>query len=51
MAIAVILYLAHRRDELEDDAETVLRLAARAEWSGKPPAAVQNWLDERGVVV
>lgn len=51
MAIAVILYLAHRRDELEDDADDVLRLAARSEWSGQPPAAVQNWLDERGVAV
>lgn len=51
MAIAVILYLAHRRDELEDEADDVLRLTARAEWSGQPPAAVQNWLDERGVAV
>ena len=51
MAIAVILYLAHRRDQLEDEADNVLRLTARAEWSGQPPAAVQNWLDERGVAV
>jgi hypothetical protein len=51
VSVAVILYLAHRRDELEDDAETVLRLSARSQWSGKPPAAVQNWLDERGVTV
>ena len=51
VTIAVILYLAHRRDELEDDAEDVLRLAARSEWAGQPPAAVQNWLDERGVAV
>ena len=51
MSVAVILYLAHRRDELEDDAETVLRLSARSQWSGQPPAAVQNWLDERGVAV
>ena len=51
MAVALILYLAHRRDELEDEPDDVLRLAARAEWKGQPPAAVQNWLDERGVTV
>ncbi len=51
MAVALILYLAHRRDELEDDPDTVLRLAARSEWSGQPPAAVQNWLEQRGVTV
>lgn len=49
VTIAAILYLAHRRDELEDDAEDLLRLAARSEWNGQPPAAVQNWLEERGV--
>jgi len=51
MAVATIIYLAHRRDELEDDPDDVLRLAARSEWQGKPPAAVQNWLEERGVTV
>jgi hypothetical protein len=51
MAVALVLYLAHKRDELEDDPEDVLRLAARAEWKGQPPAAVQNWLEERGVTV
>ena len=51
VAIATIIYLAHRRDELDDDAESILRLTARAEWDGKPPVAVQNWLDERGVEV
>jgi hypothetical protein len=51
IAVATVLYLAHRRDELEDDAEDVLRLTARAEWKGHPPAAVQNWLEERGVTV
>jgi len=51
MATALVLYLAHRRDELEDDADEVLRLAARSEWKGQPPAAVQNWLAERGVTV
>ena len=51
VAVATILYLAHRRDELADDPEDVLRLTARAEWKGRPPAAVQNWLEERGVTV
>ena len=49
VASAVVVYLAHRRDELEDDADTVLRLAARSEWNGQPPAAVENWLDEVGL--
>ena len=51
MAMATILYLAHRRDEFDDDAESILRLTARAEWDGAPPAAVQNWLEARGVEV
>jgi hypothetical protein len=51
VAVATILYLAHRRDELEDDPVDVLRLTARAEWDGQPPPAVQNWLVERGVEV
>ena len=51
MTIATILYLAHRRDEIEEDGEDILRLTARAEWSGQPPAAIQSWLDDRGVTV
>jgi hypothetical protein len=51
MSVALVLYLAHKREQLEDDPEDVLRLAARAEWKGQPPAAVQNWLEERGVTV
>lgn len=31
----------------EDD--DVLRLAARAEWRGDPPASVVAWLGDRGV--
>jgi hypothetical protein len=49
VAVATVLYLAHRRDELEDDPEDILRLTARAEWQGHPPPAIQNWLEERGV--
>ena len=51
MAQAVVLYLAHRRDVVDDEPTDVLALAARAEFDGRPPVAVQNWLDERGVRV
>src|SRR3954453_23852172 len=51
VANAVILYLAHRRDEMDDDPEDILRLAARAEWKGNPPEAVVDWLAARGVTV
>lgn len=49
MAAATILYLAHRRDELHDHPDKILRLSARAEWKGDPPAAVVAWLADRGV--
>ena len=49
VASAVVLYLAHRRDELAGDAEEILRLAARAEWQGDPPETVVEWLEDRGV--
>jgi hypothetical protein len=49
MTTAVAVYLAHRRDHLEDDPVDVLRLAARAEFDGSPPAHVANWLDMVGV--
>ena len=51
VAAATILYLAYRRDELDDDPDDVLRLAARAEWKGDPPESVRNWLADRGVNV
>ena len=51
VAAATILYLAYRRDELDDDPDDVLRLAARAEWKGDPPESVRNWLADRGVDV
>ena len=50
VANAVIIYLAHRRDEMDDDPADILRLAARAEWRGDPPAVV-DWLADRGVRV
>ncbi len=49
MTAAVAVYLAHRRDELRDDPDDVLRLAARAEYDGKPPAHIAQWLDEAGI--
>jgi hypothetical protein len=51
MAAAVTVYLAHRRDELEDDREEVLRLSARAEFGDDLPAAVADWLAGQGVAV
>ena len=51
MAVATVLYLANRRDELDAPAEDVLRLAARAEWKADPPDAVATWLAQRGVEV
>jgi hypothetical protein len=51
MAAATILYLAHRRDELDAEPSRILRLAARAEWKGDPPERVLDWLADRGVEV
>jgi hypothetical protein len=51
MAGAVMLYLAHRRDEVTDDPEDILRLAARAEYRGNPPEPIAAWLADRGVRV
>jgi hypothetical protein len=51
MAAATILYLAHRRDELGDEASKILRLVARAEWKGDPPYSVRDWLSARGISV
>lgn len=51
MAQAVTLYLAHRRDQADNDPDEVLSLAARSEFDGNPPPAVENWLTDRGVAV
>jgi hypothetical protein len=51
MAGAVILYLARRRDEIDDDPDHILRLSARAEYKGEPPEFIQDWLNDRGVSV
>ncbi len=51
MARAVVLYLAHRRDEVGADPVELLRLAARAEFHGEPPEPVARWLAEQGITV
>jgi hypothetical protein len=50
-AIAVATYLAFRRDEMNDDPGHILRLAIRAEYEGKPPDNLREWLEEQGVPV
>jgi hypothetical protein len=47
MAQALVLYLAHRLEEIDDDPEELLRLAARAEFDGSPPEPVAAWLEGR----
>ena len=49
MAGAVILYLAHRRDEMRDSPDDILRLAARAEYRGETPGFIADWLADRGI--
>jgi hypothetical protein len=51
MAQAVVLYLAHRRDQIDGDDDDILSLAARSEFDGDPPLPVQDWLADRGVRV
>lgn len=49
VAAAVATYLAFRRDEADDDRETLLRLASRAELEPEPEPAVAQWLAQHGV--
>src|SRR4051794_12768118 len=51
MVDAVATYLVFRRDEVGDDREDVLRLAARAEYDGNPPAHIAGWLESEGVAI
>jgi hypothetical protein len=51
MAFAVATYLAFRRDEIDDEPDSLLRLAARAEYNGSPPDNVRTWLEGQGVPV
>ncbi len=49
MIRAVATYLAFRRDEVADSDESLIALAARAEYRGSLPEHVRAWLDERRV--
>jgi hypothetical protein len=49
MAQAVTLYLAHRVEEVDGDPDEILRLAARAEFDGRPPEPVEAWLERNGI--
>jgi hypothetical protein len=49
MAAAVATYLAYRRDELDEDPQKLLELAARAEFDVHPPTGVEDLLADRGV--
>ena len=51
MAQAVVLYLAHRLDEVDGDPDEILKLAARSEFDGKPPEAIEAWLTSNGIEV
>ena len=46
---SVIVYLGHRRDQVDDVEADVLRLAARAEYDGDPPPLIEEWLADQGV--
>lgn len=47
VAQAVVLYLAHKRDEVEDDDDEIVTQALQAEFSGNPPQSVVDWLEGR----
>jgi predicted ATPase len=49
MTAATSAYLAGSHGESSVDDRELLRLAARAEFRGKPPEHVAGWLAERGV--
>lgn len=49
MVVAVATYLAHRRDQMDDGPDEILRLTARAEFDGDPPGPVRDWLADGGV--
>jgi hypothetical protein len=51
MMAAVIVHLAHRRDELDAAAPRILEQAARDEYDGNPPEEIVAWLAQQGVEV
>jgi hypothetical protein len=51
MARALVVYLAHRRDELDEDPVELLALASRAEFGAQPPEHVARWLEFQGIAI
>jgi hypothetical protein len=51
MTVATATYLAFRRDQLDDDPDELLLLAARAEFGNNPPEPVADWLEQAGIDV
>ncbi len=49
MIRATTIYLAFKRPAASAGDQELLRLAARAEYSGDPPEPIRSWLAERGV--
>jgi hypothetical protein len=49
MAQALVLYLAHRLDEVDADDDDLLVRAARSEFDGPPPEPVEAWLAANGL--
>jgi hypothetical protein len=49
MAGALTVFLSFRRDEVDVEPSKLLHLAAQAEWDGRPPEPVVEWLADRGV--
>ena len=49
MIRATTVYIAFKRPAVGAGNEELLRLAARAEYSGDPPEPVRSWLAARGV--
>ena len=49
MAGALTVYLSYRGHEIGAEPSRLLELAARAEWDGRPPEPVVEYLADRGV--
>ena len=50
-AVVALVERFEDRDELDDDRETLLRLAARAELPAEPEPSVAGWLAAQGIEV
>ena len=51
LAQAVVLHLAHRRGDVTDAPDEILRHTIRDEWDGGAPPEVTAWLEEHGVTL